>query len=87
VLGPLHGYGIARRIERVSGNQVLLGTIYASQFGCNREAGSLLNGGPQTTTGKRVLVPHVNHEVIEMMRLHRFRKVVPASLNSTSSRA
>jgi len=32
VMGSLHGYGIARRIEQVSGNQVLLnqGTIYAS---------------------------------------------------------
>jgi PadR family transcriptional regulator PadR len=32
VMGPRHGYGIARRIEQVSGNQVLLnqGTIYAS---------------------------------------------------------
>ena len=32
VIGPLHGYGIARRIEQVSGNEVLLnqGTIYAS---------------------------------------------------------
>ena len=31
-MGSLHGYGIARRIEQVSGNQVLLnqGTIYAS---------------------------------------------------------
>lgn len=31
-MGPLHGFGIARRIEQVSGNQVLLnqGTIYAS---------------------------------------------------------
>jgi len=31
-MGPLHGYGIARRIERVSGNEVLLnqGTIYAA---------------------------------------------------------
>jgi PadR family transcriptional regulator, regulatory protein PadR len=31
-LGSLHGYGIARRIEQISGNQVLLnqGTIYAS---------------------------------------------------------
>jgi PadR family transcriptional regulator, regulatory protein PadR len=31
-LGALHGYGIARRIEQVSGDQVLLnqGTIYAS---------------------------------------------------------
>ena len=32
VLGPQHGYGIARRIEQVSGEEVLLnqGTIYAS---------------------------------------------------------
>jgi transcriptional regulator len=32
VIGPLHGYGIARRIEQVSGDRVLLnqGTIYAS---------------------------------------------------------
>ena len=31
-IGPLHGYGIARRIEQVSGDEVLLnqGTIYAS---------------------------------------------------------
>jgi PadR family transcriptional regulator PadR len=32
VMGAMHGYGIARRIEQVSGGQVLLnqGTIYAS---------------------------------------------------------
>jgi PadR family transcriptional regulator PadR len=32
MLGPLHGYGIARRIEQVSGDQILLnqGTIYAA---------------------------------------------------------
>lgn len=31
-MGPLHGYAIARRIEQVSGREVLLnqGTIYAS---------------------------------------------------------
>ena len=31
-LGALHGYGIARRIEQLSGNEILLnqGTIYAS---------------------------------------------------------
>jgi PadR family transcriptional regulator PadR len=31
-LGPLHGYGIARRIEQVSADKVILnqGTIYAS---------------------------------------------------------
>jgi PadR family transcriptional regulator, regulatory protein PadR len=31
-MGAMHGYGIARRIEQISGNEVLLnqGTIYAS---------------------------------------------------------
>ena len=31
-LGPLHGYGIARRIEQISGDHVILnqGTIYTS---------------------------------------------------------
>jgi PadR family transcriptional regulator len=31
-LGPTHGYGVARRIEQVSGEQILLnqGTIYAA---------------------------------------------------------
>ncbi|MGH9403868.1 MAG: PadR family transcriptional regulator [Terriglobia bacterium] len=31
-MGPQHGYGLARRIEQISGDQVLLnqGTIYAS---------------------------------------------------------
>ena len=31
-VGPMHGYGIARRIEQLSGDEVLLnqGTIYAS---------------------------------------------------------
>ena len=31
-MGPLHGYGLARRIEQFSGDEVLLnqGTIYAS---------------------------------------------------------
>ncbi len=31
-MGPLHGYGIARRIEQISGHEILLnqGTIYAS---------------------------------------------------------
>jgi transcriptional regulator len=32
VLGPLHGFGVARRIEQLSGNEILLnqGTIYAA---------------------------------------------------------
>jgi transcriptional regulator len=34
-LGPLHGYGIARRIEQISGNQLQLnhGTIYPALLG------------------------------------------------------
>ena len=42
-IGSMHGYGIARRIEEISGDEVLLnqGTIYASlvrlqQRGCCR---------------------------------------------------
>ncbi len=44
VMGSLHGYGIARRIEQVSGNEVLLnqGTIYAS----------LVRGERRTTTAR-----------------------------------
>jgi PadR family transcriptional regulator len=63
VLGPLHGYGIARRIEQVSGNEVLLnqGTIYASlvrldlsgvgNFGQPSQSQVLFHykTGPQTT--------------------------------------
>src|SRR5262249_26991589 len=30
-LGPLHGYGIARRIEQISGNRLQQGTIYPAQ--------------------------------------------------------
>jgi PadR family transcriptional regulator PadR len=32
-LGPLHGYGIARRIEQISGNQLNQGTIYPALLG------------------------------------------------------
>ena len=27
VLGPLHGYGLARRIEQISGNELLLNQV------------------------------------------------------------
>jgi hypothetical protein len=47
VIGPLHGYGIARRIEQVSSNEVLLnqGTIYASLVRLQQRG--------WTTTGRR----------------------------------
>ena len=39
-LGPMHGYGIARRIEQVSGEQILLnqGTIYAALVRLHQKA-------------------------------------------------
>src|SRR5215470_378914 len=53
-LGPLHGYGIARRIEQISGNRLQLnqGTIYpallsleqmgwiSSKWGCRKTTGA-----------------------------------------------
>jgi PadR family transcriptional regulator PadR len=40
VLGPLHGYGIARRIEQVSGDVLQLneGTVYASLLRLQQKA-------------------------------------------------
>ena len=39
VLGPLHGYGIARRIEEISGNQLALnyGTLYPALLKLEQE--------------------------------------------------
>ena len=54
-LGPLHGYGIARRIEQASGDAVLLnqGTIYAPlSFAFSSAAGSSRNGARRTITGR-----------------------------------
>jgi PadR family transcriptional regulator PadR len=38
-LGPLHGYGIARRIEQISGQQILLnyGTLYPALLKLEQE--------------------------------------------------
>lgn len=38
-MGPLHGYGIARRIEQISGNQltVLYGTLYPTLLKLEQE--------------------------------------------------
>lgn len=39
VMGPLHGYGIARRIEQTSGNQLLInyGTLYPALLKLEQE--------------------------------------------------
>ena len=58
-MGSLHGYGIARRIEQASGDQVLLnqGTIYASLVDSSSVAGSLRSGAFPATTAKRSSIP------------------------------
>ena len=58
-MGSLHGYGIARRIEQVSGDKVLLnqGTIYASLVRLQHRDGSPLNGAPLPTIAKPSFIP------------------------------
>ena len=52
-MGAQHGYGIARRIEQVSGNAVLLnqGTIYASLVRLQQRGWICPSGARPTTTG------------------------------------
>ena len=58
-MGSLHGYGIARRIEQVSGDEVLLnqGTIYASLVRLQQGNGSRRSGEHRTTTVRRSTTP------------------------------
>ena len=73
-MGPMHGYGVARRIEQVSGNQVLLnqGTIYASLVRLEQRGWIATNWGTSdnnrrakfysiTTAGKRQLAKDAHH--------------------------
>jgi len=48
VLGPLHGYGIARRIEQISGDQLALnqGTLYPLLFRLEQEGAIASEWGP-----------------------------------------
>jgi transcriptional regulator len=73
-MGAMHGYGIARRIEQVSGNQVLLnqGTIYASLVRLEQRRWIATNWGTSdnnrrakfysiTAAGKRQLAKDAHH--------------------------
>ena len=54
VLGPLHGYGIARRIEETSGNRLKLnyGTLYPALLKLEQE-GSIAAQWGQTENNRR----------------------------------
>jgi len=58
-MGSMHGYGLARRIEQVSGNEVLLnqGTIYASLVGWSSGDGSDQAGASPATTAGPSFIP------------------------------
>ena len=52
VLGPLHGYGIARRIEETSKNRLTLnyGTLYPALLKLEQEGSSRRSGASPRTT-------------------------------------
>lgn len=73
-MGQMHGYGLARRIEQVSGNEVLLnqGTIYAALVRVEQRGWIQSEWGVSennrkakfyaiTTTGRRQLAAHARH--------------------------
>ena len=54
-MGPLHGYGVARRLEQVSGDQLAMneGTITRRSCGCSTGGSSGPPGASPRTTGGR----------------------------------
>ena len=82
VLGPLHGYGIARRIEETSGNRLALnyGTLYPAllkleQEGCIKAEWSVSENNRRakfyalTATGKKQLARETRewHETADLI--------------------
>jgi hypothetical protein len=55
VMGSMHGYGLARRIEQVSGNEVLLnqGPFTLRSFDWKHAAGSPQHGEPLRITARQ----------------------------------
>ena len=54
VLGPLHGYGLARRIEQISGDQLMLnpGTLYPLLLKLEHEGAIASERGPSENNRK-----------------------------------
>ena len=54
VLGPLHGYGIARRIEQISGDLLTVnyGTLYPVLLKLEQEGSSPPSGASPRTTAR-----------------------------------
>ncbi len=58
VLGPLHGYGVARRIEQISGDLLAVnqGTLYPVLLKLGRKAQSHPSGVPLKITAGHVSI-------------------------------
>jgi hypothetical protein len=57
-LGPLHGYGIARRIEQIAQGSLALnqGTIYPALLRLEQKGWLPVHGGPARTTGVHAFI-------------------------------
>ena len=86
VLGPLHGYGIARRIEETSGNRLKLnyGTLYPALLKLEQE-GSISAQWGQTENNRRAkyyaLTPAGRKELVrETKEWHQTAELMAAFL-------
>ena len=66
VLGAQHGYGIARRIEQISGDLLFVnqGTLYPVQLRLEQEGQLIRNGGRQTAIAGRVSIDSLGRDTI-----------------------
>ena len=57
-MGPLHGFGIARRLEQLSEEVLRLNerTVYTSLLGCSSKDGSRQSGALLRTTAMRTFI-------------------------------
>lgn len=92
-LGPTHGYGIARRIEQVSGNQVLLnqGTIYASLIRLQQRGWIAAEWGTSDNnrSAKYYSITRAGRKqlAVETDKWHRIAALVGAVLSATAEGA
>lgn len=92
VLGPLHGYGIARRIEQISGDQLALnqGTLYPLLLKLEQEGAIASEWGPSdnnrrarfyrlTRTGRKQLQAELQEWQQTSDIISRFLAITPES--------
>jgi PadR family transcriptional regulator PadR len=72
VLGPLHGYGIARRIEQISGDRVLVnqGTLYPVLLRLEQEGAVASERGPSENNRRARFyrLTRAGHKLLETER-------------------